>query len=261
MSNNFVSYVIHHHKCFSSVGKPEYYEPNKHQHNRTVNLTASSNHLINVTPTKALFPKEFPFISTTILYKRQGVWFIFCLKTHTQKDEYSSCTQLLISFKFLVVPNMSYTISVQTPWSLCSCTIKSLTLSVVWRWVASISTGQVPFLIFRGPLAMLFSGWVLLSVCQDKSTCNIEVKCLDDELSCINTWPLIYAWPLSPHQKYMATGLLNMQWPIFKLEEDQSTGWVFSGTCWFLCYFSGWRVPPLFIRDIHRNTSEGVVHT
>ncbi len=25
MSNNFVSYVIHHHKCFSSVGKPEYY--------------------------------------------------------------------------------------------------------------------------------------------------------------------------------------------------------------------------------------------
>ncbi len=29
-------------------------------------------------------------------------------------------------------------------------------LSVVWRWVASISTGRVPFSIFRGPLAMPF---------------------------------------------------------------------------------------------------------
>ena len=37
-----------------------------------------------------------------------------------------------------------------------------LTLSVVWRRVASISTGQVPFFIFRGPLAMLFSGWPVL---------------------------------------------------------------------------------------------------
>ncbi len=38
----------------------------------------------------------------------------------------------------------------------------SATLSVVWRWVACISTGQVPFMIFRGPLAMLFSGWTVL---------------------------------------------------------------------------------------------------
>ncbi len=82
----------------------------------------------------------------------------------------------------------------------------SYTLSVVWRWVASISTGWVPFSIFRGPLAMLFSGWVLMSVCH----------------------------------------------------EDQFTGWVPSGTCWLLCYFASWRVPPVFILATHRNTSEGV---
>ncbi len=33
-------------------------------------------------------------------------------------------------------------------------------LSVVWQWVASISTGRVPFSIFSRPLAMLFSRWV-----------------------------------------------------------------------------------------------------
>ncbi len=85
------------------------------------------------------------------------------------------------------------------------------TLSVVWWWVASISTGRVPFSIFRGPLAMLFSGWVFMSVCHEEFSCKIEVKWLEDELSCKNTWPLIHIWPLSPHQKYMATGLSNMQ--------------------------------------------------
>ncbi len=36
-------------------------------------------------------------------------------------------------------------------------------LSVVWRWVASISTRRVPFSIVRGPLVMLFSRWVLMA--------------------------------------------------------------------------------------------------
>ena len=51
------------------------------------------------------------------------------------------------------------------------------TLSVVWRQVAGISTGPVPFLIFRRPLAVLFSGWTLLSVFQEDLSCKIVVKC------------------------------------------------------------------------------------
>ena len=50
---------------------------------------------------------------------------------------------------------------------------RGCTLSVVWRWVASISTGQVPFFIFRGPLAMLFSGWVLMLFCRLKGSSSI----------------------------------------------------------------------------------------
>ena len=45
-----------------------------------------------------------------------------------------------------------------------------------------------PFFIFRWPLTMLFSGWTLLSVCQDDVSCKIDVECLR-------------TWPLSPHQE------------------------------------------------------------
>ena len=100
------------------------------------------------------------------------------------------------------------------------------TFSVVWRRVASISTGQVPFFIFRWPLTMLFSGWTLLSVCQDGLSCEIDVKCLDNKLSCKNTWPLIHAWPPSPHQKYVATGLLNMQAPILKIQSSPKENYI-----------------------------------
>ncbi len=96
-------------------------------------------------------------------------------------------------------------------------------LSVVWRQVTSISTGWVLFVIFRWPLAMFFSGWTLLTICQDDLSWKIDVKCLEDKLTCKNTWPPIHTWPLSQHQMYMATGLLNMQWPILKIEEDEIT--------------------------------------
>ena len=56
-------------------------------------------------------------------------------------------------------------------------------LSVVWRRVASISTKQVPFFIFRGPMAMLFS--------QEDLSRKIGVKCLQAEgFLCYFTWPL-----------------------------------------------------------------------
>ena len=48
-----------------------------------------------------------------------------------------------------------------------------------------------------------------------------------------------FGWPLNPHQKYMATGQSNMQWPILKIEEDEVICWVPSVTCWvlhFTCY-------------------------
>ena len=70
-------------------------------------------------------------------------------------------------------------------------------------------------------LLMLFRRWTLLSVCQEDLSCKIDVKCLGDEPSWNNTGQLIHTWPLSPHQKYMATGHSNMQWPISTIEEDE----------------------------------------
>ncbi len=95
------------------------------------------------------------------------------------------------------------------------------------QYMSSVSpTGQYkyrtsPFFIFRWSLAMLFGGWTVLSVCQDDLSCKSDVKCLDDELSCKNMWPLIHTWSPSAHQKYMATNLLNMKGPILKIEEDE----------------------------------------
>ncbi len=56
-------------------------------------------------------------------------------------------------------------------------------LSVVWCQVTGISAGRVPCVIYRWPVAMLFSGWTLLSICQDDSSCNIDLKGLENELS------------------------------------------------------------------------------
>ena len=60
-------------------------------------------------------------------------------------------------------------------------------------WVASINTGRVPFSMFRGPLAMLFSGWLLcsfsswrvppvfISVQTSRSSCNCTIQALHSQ--------------------------------------------------------------------------------
>ncbi len=67
-------------------------------------------------------------------------------------------------------------------------TLSSVTPSGLYKYRTS------PFFIFRWPLAMLFSGWTLLSFCRGGLSCKIDVKCLDDKLSCKNIWSLIHTW-------------------------------------------------------------------
>ncbi len=109
----------------------------------------------------------------------------------------------------------------------------------VWTLSSVMPSGQYkysPFLMFWWLLAMLFRRWTILSVCQEDLSCKIDVNCLGDEPSCNNTRQLIHMWPLSPHQKYMAIGQSNMQWPILKIGEDDC--YVLSLQCYMLSYYA-----------------------
>ncbi len=97
------------------------------------------------------------------------------------------------------------------------------TLSVVWQWVASISTGRVPFSIFRGPLAMLlcyFASWRVPPVFILATHCNTSegVQTESDDLHPNDIIP--GKWLNNYHHtpSYLSLYICSCSLPLFRLD-------------------------------------------